>query len=69
MIAFATWVLPNTQSIFDKWKKVFTGMVFLYPLAAIYYGGLKLLSFTILGAGNGVKSESTTNGTFSTVCG
>lgn len=51
-LAFAAWVLPNTQSIFDKWKKVFTGMVFLYPLAAIYYGGLKLLSFTILGAGN-----------------
>ena len=51
-LAFAAWILPNTQSIFDKWKKVFTGMVFLYPLAAIYYGGLKLLSFTILGAGN-----------------
>lgn len=47
-LAFAAWILPNTQGIFDKWKKVFTGMVFLYPLAAIYYGGLKLLSFTIL---------------------
>lgn len=48
-LAFAAWILPNTQGVFDKWKKVFTGMVFLYPLAAIYYGGLKLLSFTILG--------------------
>ncbi len=47
-LAFAAWILPNTQGVFDKWKKVFTGMVFLYPLAAIYYGGLKLLSFTIL---------------------
>jgi len=47
-LAFAAWILPNTQSVFDKWKKVFTGMVFLYPLAAIYYGGLKLLAFTAL---------------------
>ena len=47
-LAFAAWILPNTQSVFDKWKKVFTGMVFLYPLAAVYYGGLKLLAFSAL---------------------
>lgn len=47
-LALAAWVLPNTQSVFDKWKKVFTGMVFLYPLAAIYYGGLKLLAFNAI---------------------
>ena len=47
-LAFVAWILPNTQSVFDKWKKVFTGMVFLYPLAAVYYGGLKLLAFSAL---------------------
>ena len=40
-VALVAWVLPNTQKLFDKWKSMFTGLVFLYPLASIYYGGLK----------------------------
>lgn len=48
-IALVAYVLPNTQSIFDKWRKLFTGLLFLYPLAAIYYGGLKMGAFIISG--------------------
>jgi len=50
-IAFAAYLFPNTQSLFDKWKKLFVGIVFLYPLAATYYGGLKLAAATIASDG------------------
>ena len=47
-IAIAAWVLPNTQKIFNKWKDAFFGMVFLYPLASVYYGALKFMSLIVL---------------------
>lgn len=47
-VALVAWVLPNTQKLFDKWRSMFTGLVFLYPLAAIYYGGLKFAASTML---------------------
>ena len=50
-VALVAWVLPNTQKLFDKWKSMFTGLVFLYPLASIYYGGLKFAASLTLGEG------------------
>lgn len=50
-VALVAWVLPNTQKLFDKWKSMFTGLVFLYPLASIYYGGLKFAASMTLGEG------------------
>lgn len=52
-LALVAYVLPNTQSIFDKWRKTFTGLLFLYPLAAMYYGGLKLGANIIAGTVGG----------------
>ena len=49
-VALVAWVLPNTQKLFDKWKSMFTGLVFLYPLASIYYGGLKFAASLTLGS-------------------
>lgn len=50
-VALVAWVLPNTQKLFDKWKSMFTGLVFLYPLASIYYGGIKFAASITLGSG------------------
>lgn len=50
-VALVAWVLPNTQKLFDKWKSMFTGLVFLYPLASIYYGGLKFATSITLTSG------------------
>lgn len=47
-VAIAAWILPNTQPFFEKWKKMFSGMVFLYPLASVYYGGIKFVAITII---------------------
>ena len=50
-VALVAWVLPNTQKLFDRWRGMFTGLVFLYPLAALYYGGLKFAASTMLMGG------------------
>lgn len=47
-IAFAAWVLPNTQKLFEKWKSTFLGMIFLYPLASLYCGGLKFVALSLM---------------------
>ena len=46
-LAIAAWVLPNTQKLFDKWKDMFSGLLFLYPLASVYYGCLKFMAITV----------------------
>ena len=53
-VALVAWVLPNTQKLFDKWKSMFTGLVFLYPLASIYYGGLKFAASITLTSGESI---------------
>lgn len=50
-VAFAAYLFPNTQSLFDRWRKLFTGLLFLYPMAAVFYGGLKLAAVTIASTG------------------
>ena len=51
-LAIAAWVLPNTQRLFDKWKEIFSGLLFLYPLSSIYYGCLKFMAITVFLDGN-----------------
>lgn len=46
-MAIAAWVLPNTQKLFDKWRDIFSGLLFLYPLSSIYYGCLKFMAITV----------------------
>lgn len=56
-VALVAWVLPNTQKLFDKWKSMFTGLVFLYPLASIYYGGLKFAASITLTSGESLSIQ------------
>lgn len=49
-VAFVAYILPNTQPFFDKWKRSFTSMLFLYPMAAAYYGALKFTAFILIGS-------------------
>ena len=46
-LAFAAYLLPNTQGLFDKWRKLLTSMLFLYPVAALLFGGAYLAGFII----------------------
>ena len=46
-LAFAAILLPNTNSWFDKWRKIFIPLVMLYPAIALVYG-LSQVAATII---------------------
>ncbi|MDO8336600.1 MAG: hypothetical protein Q7T74_07570 [Candidatus Saccharibacteria bacterium] len=37
-LAFAAWLLPNTESWFKKWKDLFVGMLMAYPIVMLVFG-------------------------------
>ncbi|MDQ4213739.1 hypothetical protein [Microbacterium capsulatum] len=37
-IAFVAYVLPNTQKLFDKWRKMFTDLLLVFPVIGLVYG-------------------------------
>lgn len=43
-VAFVAYLLPNTQNLFNQWRKGLTAILFLYPTAAILFGGSKAAS-------------------------
>lgn len=46
-LAFVAYVLPNTKKLFDRWMKMFTGLLLVFPIIGLLYGG-SLLAHTIL---------------------
>lgn len=46
-LAFAAYLLPNTKKWFEKWGKLFTQMLILFPVIGLIFGGSTLAS-TIL---------------------
>lgn len=47
-VAFACYILPNTKILFDKWLKIFKGLLIIYPLAGLLIGGGSLASAILL---------------------
>ena len=41
-IAFAAWLLPNTEDLFKKWLKMFRGLLLVFPIISLLYGAGKL---------------------------
>lgn len=37
-LAFVAYLLPNTENLFTKWRKLLTSMLLLYPIVALIYG-------------------------------
>jgi len=52
-LAFACYMLPNTKKLFDKWLKVFEGLLLLYPICGLLIGGSVLTSRMLVGANEG----------------
>lgn len=46
-LAFVAYILPNTEGVFDKWRKLFTTLLVMYPLVAILFAGSKVASQVI----------------------
>jgi len=47
-LAIACLMLPNTKKLFDKWLKMFQGLLLLFPLCGLLMGGASLASRIIL---------------------
>lgn len=41
-VAFAAWLLPNTEDLFKKWMKIFRGLLLVFPIISLLYGAGKL---------------------------
>lgn len=38
-VAIICYALPNTKTFFDRWRKLFTAMLFVYPICGLLMGG------------------------------
>lgn len=47
-IAFAAYVLPNTEKYFEKWRSIFFTMLLLFPIFSLLFGGSQLASAVIV---------------------
>lgn len=43
-LAFAAYILPNTQQWFSKWWKMFSSLLLMYPMAALLIGGASFVA-------------------------
>ena len=52
-LAFVCYMLPNTKSMFDRWKKLFKAMLLVYPIAGFTVGGGFLATRILMSTGAG----------------
>jgi hypothetical protein len=55
-LAFVAFLLPNTESLFTKWRKVFVALLLLFPIISVVFGMSSLASQIVLHAGPGTGS-------------
>lgn len=46
-LVFVAWILPNTENLFKQWVKIFSGMLLVFPIVALIFGGATLASAVI----------------------
>jgi hypothetical protein len=49
-LAFVAYLLPNTESLFNKWRGFLQILLMMYPIIAILFGGAALASTIIMGS-------------------
>lgn len=59
-IAFVLYLLPNTEKLFDKWLKMFWGLLMVFPVVALLFGSGQLASTIILMAGSAPEQYTET---------
>jgi len=47
-LAFVAYLLPNTEDLFTKWRKLFTTLLLMYPIIAGIFGASALASMIIM---------------------
>lgn len=43
-LAFAAWILPNTEKYFDKWKDLFINLLVMFPLIMLVFAAARVAS-------------------------
>ncbi len=49
-LAFVAYLLPNTEDLFNKWRKLFTTLLLMFPVIAIIFGASALASKIVMGS-------------------
>ncbi len=52
-LAVVAYMLPNTKNLFDKWWKMFKGLLMVYPICGLLVGGGDFVSRLLLAVGGG----------------
>lgn len=60
-IAFVMYLLPNTEKLFDRWLKMFWGLLMVFPVVALLFGGGQLASTIILMSGSAPEPYTETS--------
>ena len=50
-LAFAAWLLPNTENLFKKWVSMFRGLLIVFPVISLLYGAGKLAGAVLAAVG------------------
>ena len=50
-LAFVCYMLPNTRKLFDKWLKIYEGLLLVYPICGLLVGGGDYVSKLLLASG------------------
>lgn len=56
-LAFVAYLLPNTSKLFDKWKKLFTSLLLLFPIVALVIGASSMASSILSSTFQNATSE------------
>ncbi|HUO61982.1 MAG TPA: hypothetical protein VMT96_00835 [Candidatus Bathyarchaeia archaeon] len=47
-LAFVAYLLPNTEKLFERWRKMLTTMLMVFPMFSLLFGGSQLASYLII---------------------
>jgi len=57
-LALVAYLLPNTESWFNKWKDLFLQMLVFYPMFAVLFGASQLASWVIFASATNAAGET-----------
>ena len=62
-LAFVAYILPNTEKLFEKWRKTLTSMLVLFPVVSLIFG-TSCMAAKIIGSTFGPSNTNDTSNVF-----
>lgn len=57
-LAFVTFLLPNTQGLFSKWRTLFQSLLIVFPIISLIFGASALASQVITASAANIQDEA-----------